>query len=537
MQKFFLFNIILSGLFIVGFADIQEINGAGITLEYIKKDLGRDARNYQHYLSGSVDYMTGKYDSAILKFEKLKKSESCIYFYDNYIRFLFTTSQFDAIVKLPIKIKRAFKGNLEIEKIFAQSYFYMGKGQNSAAFLNKLIKQHPNDIQLLYFKAVGLIKNSKLDEALTFINSCLKNENLQSKYFLFYFLISKIYLQKEQTPEALKFVNKSLELFPDFDKGLLLRSILQEQLGQIKDAVFGYQRFLAIVGADEPVEKQLIRLLFMSKRFDEAVVILEKIKNKTPAQSFDLALIKWHSGKNDAAFKLIEGLIKSNPKFNDAKLLKIEMLIAQRKFKDALDSLNCWLQDEPENKQLIQVLLLLRHNGIKVKNIINILQDVEKKSSNELILSALIDLNFEKEDTKGTLFYCKKLFDVTKDSALKSKILFQTAYIHFSNRNYNNVENILLTALKYEPVYPSNYNLLAYFYAQMNKKLDDALKYADLALKYQPTSYYYMDTKGYVLFKMGQIGESEKIFEIALGINPNDKVVKEHLDLAKAFGH
>ena len=49
---------------------------------------------------------------------------------------------------------------------------------------------------------------------------------------------------------------------------------------------------------------------------------------------------------------------------------------------------------------------------------------------------------FEKFDYKKVLFYCKKLFNVVKDPGLKSKILFQTAYIHFAAGNKNKVEKI-----------------------------------------------------------------------------------------------
>ncbi|KKP23781.1 MAG: Tetratricopeptide TPR_1 repeat-containing protein [candidate division TM6 bacterium GW2011_GWF2_28_16] len=542
--KFFLKKILLINIFLINFIYSEQVlleqinsdNNSGIEIASVKKNWGQSAKNYHLYLSGSYD-MAANPDKAVIKFEKLKRTESSVYFYDNYIRFLFLTNQFEAIVNLDQKIKDAFKGNLEIEKIFAQAYFYVGRGDNSQDFLNRLIEQHPNDVQLTYFKAVSLIKSGKLEDGIKFVNACLENKNLESKYFLFYFLMSKIYLQKNQPDQALKYVNKSLDLFQDFEKGWLLKSIIQEQQGQITQAIAGYKKFLDIVGTDEPVEKQLVRLLFVEKRFDEASVVLEKIKNRTPAQDFDLALVKWHSGNVQQALVLIDDLIKKYPDFSDAKLLKVEILVSLSKKEEVLNLLKDWLLAQPENKQILQVLLLLRLSGFDKKNIIDILELVDKEHSNELIISALIDLNFEKDDTAKVLVYCKKLFDLTKDSALKSKILFQTAYTHFAAGNTSNkVENILRTALKYEPVYPSVYNLFAYYYAQIDKNLGEALTFADKALTYLPNSYYYIDTKAYVLFKMGKIEESIKLFETALSINPKDEEVLKHLNLAKSFG-
>ena len=145
-------------------------------------------------------------------------------------------------------------------------------------------------------------------------------------------------------------------------------------------------------------------------------------------------------------------------------------------------------------------------------------------------------MNFEKNDKSKVLAYCKRLFDITKDTGLKSKILFQTAYIRFISGQTDKVEAILLSALKYQPAYSSIHNLLAYFYAQNNIKLDDALVHADLALKQKPDSPYYIDTKGFVLFKMGKVDESIKCFEQALSFNPQDQEVIKHLNLAKSFG-
>ena len=199
----------------------------------------------------------------------------------------------------------------------------------------------------------------------------------------------------------------------------------------------------------------------------------------------------------------------------------------------ALKFLESWLLKEPQDLDVLQVLILTRRGGVEVDKIVEILVNVESKSPNRFIYSALIDLYFEKFDQKKVLSYCKKLFDLTTDSELKSKILFQTAYVHYVAGNQEKVEKILQTALKYEPVYPSTYNLLAYLYAQNNKKLPEALEKIELALKVRPDCYYYMDTKGYVLLKMGKSAEAKVLFEQASKLNPDDQEVLKHLKLAQ----
>ncbi|MBD3272749.1 tetratricopeptide repeat protein [Candidatus Dependentiae bacterium] len=508
----------------------------GIEIAPAQENWGKQANNYLSYLKGSFDYMTGDFDGALLEFENLEKKEQSVYFYDRYIRFLYSTNQFDKIINLDQKIKDSFKDNLEIQKIFAQSYFYTGKGVKADLFLDKLTQKYPQDLQLSYFKAVNFIKKGDLKKALSYIEKCIKNPDLESKHFLFYFLASKVYAQQNNNEKALEYIKKSLELFPDFERGWLLKALIEEQQGKIEQAISGYKRFLDIVGNDQAVEKQLVKLLFIEKRFEEAAKILKQIKNKNHTQMFDLALIEWRSGKPKSALEKLENIIKEYPNFKPAKFLKIEILVSTGQKKSALKLIESWLLDNPDDSATLKVLLLLRRGGIGINHIINVLHKIEQKKPNQLLYFALIDMYFEKFDYKKVLFYCKKLFNVIKDPGLKSKILFQTAYIHFASGNKDKVEKILLTALQYKPTYPSVHNLLAYFYAQNNKNLNKALGHANLALAANPGCYYYIDTKGYVLFKMGKIRDSIKLFEQALRFNPNDEEVLKHLNLAKNFG-
>ena len=369
VNKNLFFNILI--IFAIALIPVES---SAMEITNTKDNFSPDAKNYESYMRACVDYMGGNYNSAMKNFEKLEKTEKSIHSKEQYIRYLFETNQFDKIVNLDQKIKDVFKGNLDIEKIFAQSYLHLGHGEKASSFINNLIKDNPHDLQLSYFKVLNLIKKGKLDEALTVINECIKDQNLESKQFLFYFLASKVYLQKNMEVEALKNVNKSLELFPDFERGWLLKAIIQEQQGRVQEAIAGYKRFLDIVGTDETVEKQLIRLLFTEKRFDEASDILEKVKDKTATQFFDLALIKWRAGNIDIALDMLEKLTKENPDFVDAKFLKIEILVSNGKTDEALEILKDWLSKEPNSKEVLQVLLLLRRAKVELNSIIKVLE-------------------------------------------------------------------------------------------------------------------------------------------------------------------
>lgn len=83
-------------------------------------------------------------------------------------------------------------------------------------------------------------------------------------------------------------------------------------------------------------------------------------------------------------------------------------------------------------------------------------------------------------------------------------------------------------------------NFLAYCYAQKGENLEEALRLIDEALKDEPDSYAMMDTKGWVLYKMGETKKALKLLEKALKKCEKNKdkctVIERHFKEVKKSG-
>jgi len=86
-------------------------------------------------------------------------------------------------------------------------------------------------------------------------------------------------------------------------------------------------------------------------------------------------------------------------------------------------------------------------------------------------------------------------------------------------------------ALEYNPTDMWVVNELAMEYADQEIKLDEALAMIDKALAYQPENSVFMDTKGWILFKMGRKQEAKLEIEKSLALNPECKDTNEHYKL------
>jgi tetratricopeptide (TPR) repeat protein len=74
-----------------------------------------------------------------------------------------------------------------------------------------------------------------------------------------------------------------------------------------------------------------------------------------------------------------------------------------------------------------------------------------------------------------------------------------------------------------------NLNNYAYYLAIEKINLDKAEKYIKEVLEANPTDYHFLDTYGWVLFQKGDFPKAVELFEKAIGSNPNEPLINEHL--------
>ena len=101
-------------------------------------------------------------------------------------------------------------------------------------------------------------------------------------------------------------------------------------------------------------------------------------------------------------------------------------------------------------------------------------------------------------------------------------------------RDVNDLGGVLYSlekALEYNPKNIWIVNELAMEYADQEVKLDEALTLINRALVSQSENSIFMDTKGWILFKMGRKQEAKLEIERSLALNPESKDTSEHYKL------
>ncbi|MBY0353981.1 tetratricopeptide repeat protein [Candidatus Babeliales bacterium] len=497
------------------------------------------ADQYTQFLAANYQYGKGNAQRAMQSFRSILAKKHSPFVYDPFIQLLADTGQFDVIKQLYEKkgkefFKELFKNQHEHALILAQTYAFTGQEDKAEELFQELLKKFPDNPQIAYFTAMSYIKKNNTVKALAFLEQCLKNPALGQKHFLFLFLQSKIYLDQKKYPDALRTIEASIKMFPQFDRGWLVKAMLMEQLGNTKEAIKGYKHFLDLTGSDEQVEKQLVQLLFTEEKFDEAAEYMSRMKDNSPKYFFDLALLHFRAKKYDRAVTAINQALTQEEGFKQAQLLKVEILLADQRPRDAVSFMAGLVAKDPMSQVTLHTFLLLRKTNVPASLLVDALQELVRTHNGNLRLNAaLADLHLEAGQNEQALQAYEQVYKLAQHNQFKSQVLFQIGHVHFMNKNVDKARERLLQAINHEPVYPSAYNLLAYVYAEQNDKLEQALKFANKALAKTPDRHDYLDTKGYVLLKLGKNQEAMNVFKRALELAPNDSIIEQHLKQAK----
>ena len=126
------------------------------------------------------------------------------------------------------------------------------------------------------------------------------------------------------------------------------------------------------------------------------------------------------------------------------------------------------------------------------------------------------------------------LLDIGKDliannATLRAEFLAQIGQAYFKLKKLPEAQKNYDEAIMLAPSNTLNLNNYAYYLAIEKINLDKAEKYIKEVLEANPTDYHFLDTYGWVLFQKGDFPKAVELFEKAIGSNPNEPLINEHL--------
>ncbi len=482
--------------------------------------------NYQNFFMGAYKHRTGKTKAAQDNFDKFFASNKTPnkQAYSEYLNFLFETKQYSKFESVLNSHADMFKDDEKIQLYHAAILKNLGAKQKAQSIYQNLSRQFPQNQEIAYELILNLIEDKNYDAALKILQKLLQENIAANANYIFHLIACKIYISLGKLSSAKSSVESALNLYPQSGESWLMFALINQELNDLNDAIYGYSRFLDISGKNKSIESELLKL---------------KLRRHSLSQS-NLAesLLAYNSKNYKQALIYLENVLKDDPGSIEAKLLKIEILITLGDLQKALNIMEKEIESGENEKIWLELLYLIFQytKDTKDKNlVIKNLKQILKNTGKSLLVNLYgADIFFKIDDNINGIKYAEKALRNTDNLELKSKIIYQIATIYYQDKDYKKLNNILDKNILLKTDYAPLLNLAAYYFATKGKNLELAQKLLDKALKIDPKNLHYLDTKAKILYKQKKYKESLEILEKIAKLLPEDKFVKINLEKTRS---
>jgi tetratricopeptide (TPR) repeat protein len=469
---------------------------------------------------GYYNQLEGNFSKAQEYYATLLESEPPIYIYPGYIQLLFSIKNYQKIVSLISLIDAHFQDDIDVQLLCAKSLEALGYNDRADKKILLAVQKHKHHPELTYQAIQVCIRHHEPDKALTMIDEYLEKSPAKGANFLFYYLKATLYLNINKKEIALDNIKQCLSLNPSFEQGWLFSGLLHELAGNIDEAVAGYTNFLQIVGHDANVEQQIMNLTLKrhNSRSNETV----HVHLYEAVQAFN--------GKNfKKAQEFIDLYLSQNPSDRSARLLKIEILCAQKQTKYAVGLINTWIK-QSMNEDWLRALHLLYAAGIERTLIEESFAALAHQNPKNLLTTLYYaDILLKVKSHQRALVLLEKAYSLSADNSLREKIMYQIFLLHTDSHTNEALKKIALRAEQLPLTFSPLLNALAYYYATKGNDLKKAQVYSTKALALNKNNVHFLDTQALIWYKQGELHKAQELLYRLRQESPNDFFILKHI--------
>tara|TARA_B100000575_G_scaffold211845_1_gene172805 strand:- start:96 stop:1685 length:1590 start_codon:yes stop_codon:yes gene_type:complete len=402
------------------------------------------------------------------------------------------------------------------------------------------------------------IKNSKDKDKFALVYDTLKvfeDETIKEifdviykKYeneYLAYFYYTQVLLNNEYFEDAIKVIKKAYK-FKEFKKkesrwGIFLAEAYYE-LGEADQSIKTLKDYLGYSPKNIYLNNYYINILTKERRYDDALehyrfMSANKLINfSDPSTAKKMALLNIEAGKFKDSMVFIDSIKEKD--INSFNYLKGLVNSKKNNYKEAENFFKEVENDDPNYFDSVKEFSKIK---IKKKEYILLKNFFKDQYKN---LNGMSDLEIRLILIETEIFYNEKKFKHSMsriNSGLEKyknhgAFLYTRAIVAEKLDRFDILEKDLKKLIELEPKNAQAYNALGYTWANNNIRLNEAHKYIDEALSLEPNDAAILDSKGWILFRLGSYKKAEPYFVRALKYSDDSEIVSHFVQVLIKLG-
>ena len=324
---------------------------------------------------------------------------------------------------------------------------------------------------------------------------------------------------------------------------------LFDELGARRYA--GYARMVAVAGAfyeraGDPARAQEVYGVYLDRRPDNIVIetamaragrgaaapkLVDGAQAGAAEAMFNMATLLSQENVPEIAMMLVQMALRLRPDFDDAKILRGDILEGASRHEDAIAAYETVAGASP-------------HGWVARLRAAQLLDRIDKR---EVALARLRDMSVERRERADVMIAMGDLLRFAKrypeavdayDEAFRRigtpdkrqwSLYYSRAVSLERAKHWDRAEADFLKALAFEPEQPLILNYLGYSWVEQRRNLSRALKMIERAVSLRPNDGFIIDSLGWAHYQLGNFPRAVSYLERAIELTPQDVTINDHL--------
>ncbi len=419
---------------------------------------------------------------------------------------------------------------LQAKSRMAAIHANRGRLPEAEKLVSEVLKENPKD--MVATRTMGLLALAKKDglNAVSNFRLLVQDQPQNPEARL---LLARAHLLNKEKEQAREQAKKALELKPDYldARNFLYGTYLQDK--DYKGAIDTIQSYLRYNDKDLYNLAALGEVYAIKGDFAAAQAAYKKITSvdpKNPLGYFELARLELKQKKPDAAIPFLNEALARNPAFLPALQALTAIYLEKNQAPKAVEAVKKSLAQVPDNPTLLQMMGELSLLQKKPQEAIPYLEKALTRNPRQLAALRLVVLAYQQSPDQDKV--AEELAKKAGDPQQPPFYSLAQAMYYEGLKDYPKAMEVYTNMIERNLFATLARNNLAYLLVNRLPSPENnqrALKLVTEALEDAPEDPNILDTKGWILFQLGDLRQAESYLRQATEIAPENPVIRYHL--------